>query len=122
MIPTMRSFVASDFTLYSDRDLPNSDIQLFDHIVTFLCKIIQTFPGSRASFCIYGLLSGCVLAGFLYVRKKASEMEDMEVKVDDSEALGGYGAPQGVPSAIPVQTTTTTTAAAASTQDLDYQW
>lgn len=72
--------------------------------------------GSRASFCIYGLLSGCVLAGFLYVRKKASELVDEEVKIDDSEALGGYGAPQGVPSAIPVQTTT------ATTQDIDYQW
>lgn len=62
--------------------------------------------GSRATFCIYGLLSGCVLGVFLYVRKRASQFgaafgDDGEVKVDDSEALGGYGAPQGVPSAIP---------------------
>lgn len=43
------------------------------------------------------------MAGFLYIRKKASEssIADEEVRVDDSEALGGYGAPQGVPSAIP---------------------
>lgn len=60
--------------------------------------------GSRASFCIYGLLSGCVLAGFLYIRRKASAeavAEEEGVNVDDSEALGGYGAPQGVPSTIP---------------------
>lgn len=51
---------------------------------------------------MYGLLSGCVLAGFLHIRKKASagELEEADVKVDDSDALGGYGAPQGVPSAI----------------------
>lgn len=75
--------------------------------------------GSRASFCIYGLLSGCVLAGFLYVRKKASELEDEVVKVDDSEALGGYGAPQGVPSAIPGKIAQTVPTQA---QDIDYQW
>ena len=74
--------------------------------------------GSRASFCIYGLLSGCVLGGFLYVRKKASFVEDEEVKVDDSEALGGYGAPQGVPSAIPGKMTSQPVVQ----QDTDYQW
>lgn len=81
-------------------------------IYIYICSI-----GSRASFCIYGLLSGCVLAGFLYVRKKASEIEDEVVKVDDSEALGGYGAPQGVPSAIPGKIAQTV-----PTQDIDYQW
>ena len=81
-------------------------------IVVYPLKI-----GSRAAFGIYGLLSGCVLAGFLYVRKKASALEDEEVKVDDSEALGGYGAPQGVPSAIPSKVVQNVPA-----QDIDYQW
>lgn len=55
------------------------------------------------------------------MRKKASELEDeQEVKVDDSEALGGYGAPQGVPSAIPGKMAQPT--AAISAQDIDYQW
>lgn len=72
--------------------------------------------GSRASFCIYGLLSGAVLAGFLYVRRKASMVIDEEVKVDDNEDLGGYGAPQGVPSALPGKI------AQNNNQDIDYQW
>lgn len=57
--------------------------------------------------------------GFLYIRKKASEsIADEEVKVDDSEVLGGYGAPQGVPSAIPGKIGQTIPAS----QDIDYQW
>lgn len=62
--------------------------------------------GSRAAFAIYGLLSGCVLAGFLYVRRAASAGlldDEPEVQVDSNEAIGGYGAPQGVPSATPVK-------------------
>jgi len=62
-------------------------------------------------------LSGCVLAGFLYVRKKATNVEEDEVKVEDSEVLGGFGAPQGVPSAIPGKIGQTVSA-----QDIDYQW
>ena len=67
--------------------------------------------GSRASFCIYGIISGLVLAGFLYVRKKASMLSGVAgvlagdeadmADVNSSEALGGFGAPQGVPAAIP---------------------
>lgn len=79
--------------------------------------MINTKIGSRACFCIYGLLSGCVLAGFLYVSKKASAIQDEEVKVDDNEALGGYGAPQGVPSAVPGKIAQTV-----PPQDIDYQW
>lgn len=89
----------------------------------------KKYTGSRASFCIYGLLSGCVLAGFLYVRKQASLMEgeEEEVKVEESEAaaLGGYGAPQGVPSAIPNSLpggNATGGSSAISAQDIDYQW
>ena len=63
---------------------------------------------------------------------------DEEVKVDDSEALGGYGAPQGVPSAIPgklgVGGGSSVVGGLGSnigsgggqsvtaTQDIDYQW
>lgn len=72
--------------------------------------------GSRASFCIYGLLSGCVLGGLIYIRKKVSQEED-EVHVNDDENLGDLGAPQGVPSAIPNKMVQ-----AASPQDIDYQW
>lgn len=92
--------------------------------------------GSRASFCIYGLLSGCVLGGFLFIRRKASAQavaEEEGVKVDDSEALGGYGAPQGVPSTIPGKvgglgaTSVNTQQRSADVQqqqhpDYDYQW
>lgn len=53
----------------------------------------------------------------MYVRKKVASIEDEEVKVDDSEALGGYGAPQGVPSAIPGKIAQTV-----PPQDMDYQW
>lgn len=67
---------------------------------TLLGGYMINLIGSRASFCIYGLLSGCVLAGFLQIRKRASKLEEAEFKVDNSEALGGYGAPQGVPSAM----------------------
>lgn len=84
-------------------------------------SICRHHTGSRASFCIYGLLSGCVLAGFLYVRRKVTLLEgELEVKVDDSEALGGYGAPQGVPSAIPGKIGQP--ASAVTAQDIDYQW
>lgn len=89
--------------------------------------------GSRAAFAVYGLLSGCVLGGFLYVRRAASAgllNDEPEVRVDSNETLGGYGAPQGVPTATPVKmahavshqdvqhatTTTLTTTAAAAPQ------
>lgn len=69
---------------------------------TLLGGFLINAIGSRASFAIYGLLSGCVLAGFLHVRRKTTA-EELEIKVDDSDALGGYGAPQGVPSAKPAK-------------------
>lgn len=69
---------------------------------TLLGGFLINAIGSRASFALYGLLSGLVLAGFLHVRKKASA-EELEIKVDDSDALGGYGAPQGVPGAKPTK-------------------
>lgn len=83
--------------------------------------------GSRASFCIYGLLSGCVLVGFLYVRRRATNLaagEEEEVKVDDSDALGGYGAPQGVPSVIPgkMNQASAVVQGGQHQQDYDYQW
>lgn len=58
--------------------------------------------GSRASFCLYGLMSGLVLGGLIYVRKRITDAsEDEEVKVDEAETFGGFGAPQGVPAAVP---------------------
>lgn len=45
-------------------------------------------------------------------------MAEDEVKVDDNEALGGYGAPQGVPTATPGKIVTQPI----PQEDIDYQW
>lgn len=45
---------------------------------------------------------------------------DEEVKMDDNEDLGGYGAPQGVPSALPGKLPQTNNNN--NNQDIDYQW
>lgn len=64
--------------------------------------------------------------GFLQVRKKASaeELEESDIKVDECEALGGYGAPQGVPSAIPgkISAPQTGTNQGNLQEMIDYQW